>query len=314
MKELLILLIPTIIIIIVVLVKKNEAYKKSTYYQITKLPYFSVKYNTGRNGEHLTYKHLKQFETSGARFLFNIYVPKENGETTEIDLLMICKKGLFVFESKNYSGWIFGSEKQKNWYQTLPAGRGRSHKEPFYNPIIQNRTHIKYLNTFLGEKVPMWSIIVFSDRCTLKRVQVFSNDIRVINRYSVASVVAGICNQASKDLLTDKDIMRIYNKLYPCTQVDEIAKIQHLANIHDYSNPQYTQQVNEFSTQVISPTKMETDNEQITTDNIKQQVLQCPRCNGYLILRTAKRGANAGRNFYGCSNYPKCKYIRNIIE
>lgn len=162
-------LVPAIIII-VVLVKKDKEYKNCAYYQITKHPYFSVKHNTGRYGEYLTYKYLKKFETNGAKFLFNIYIPKENGETTEIDVLMICKKGLFVFESKNYSGWVFGSENQKNWYQILPAGRGRSHKENFYNPIMQNRSHIKHLKAFLGEQVPMRSIIVFSDRCKLKNV------------------------------------------------------------------------------------------------------------------------------------------------
>ena len=331
-----IFLIPAIIIIIV-LVKKDKEYKNGAYYQITKLPYFSVKHNTGRYGEYLTYKYLKQFEISGAKFLFNIYIPKGNGETTEIDVLMICKKGLFVFESKNYSGWIFGSENQKNWYQTLPAGRGRSHKEPFYNPIMQNRSHIKHLKAFLGEQVSMRSIIVFSDRCTLKSVQIRSNDISVINRYSVAPVVSGICNQITNDLLTDNDITEIYNKLYPYTQVDEIAKMQHVANIHNYSNTQPIQQVNETPAQVISQTQTKTvieqlvgiitdtttvteektvieDIEPITTNNTEQQVLQCPRCNGYLILRTAIRGANAGRQFYGCSNYPKCKYIQNIIE
>ena len=76
-------LVPAIIII-VVLVKKDKEYKNCAYYQITKHPYFSVKHNTGRYGEYLTYKYLKQFETNGAKFLFNIYIPKENGETTEM--------------------------------------------------------------------------------------------------------------------------------------------------------------------------------------------------------------------------------------
>ena len=331
-----VILIPAIIIIIV-LIKKNKEYKNGAYYQITKHPYFSVKYNTGRYGEYLTYKYLKQFETSGAKFLFNIYIPKENGETTEIDVLMICKKGLFVFESKNYSGWIFGSENQKNWYQTLPTGRGRSHKEHFYNPIMQNRSHIKHLKAFLGEQVPTRSIIVFSDRCTLKSVQIRSNDISVINRYNVAPVVSVICNQIPNDLLTDNDITEIYNKLYPYTQVDEFAKMQHVANIHNNLNRQPIQQAAEAPVQVISQTETETVIEQpdtvvtntitateektfieniesITTDATEQQVLKCPKCNGDLILRTATRGANVGKQFYGCSNYPKCKYIQNIIE
>lgn len=38
----------------------------------------------------------------------------------------------------------------------------------------------------------------------------------------------------------------------------------------------------------------------------------CPKCGGKLILRTAKRGDYAGSQFYGCENYPKCKFIENI--
>ena len=101
-------------------------------------PQSLVQFNKGRYGEYLIYKYLKGHEINGAMFLFNVYVPKENGETSEIDVIMIHHKGIFVFESKNYSGWIFGSETQRMWTQTLPKGRKRSHKESFYNPIIQN--------------------------------------------------------------------------------------------------------------------------------------------------------------------------------
>lgn len=40
--------------------------------------------------------------------------------------------------------------------------------------------------------------------------------------------------------------------------------------------------------------------------------LVCPNCGGKLVIRTAKRGTNIGSQFYGCSNYPNCKYTRNI--
>jgi ssDNA-binding Zn-finger/Zn-ribbon topoisomerase 1 len=35
--------------------------------------------------------------------------------------------------------------------------------------------------------------------------------------------------------------------------------------------------------------------------------IRCPKCGSPMILRTAKRGPNAGGKFYGCSNYPRCK-------
>jgi ATP-dependent DNA helicase RecQ len=33
----------------------------------------------------------------------------------------------------------------------------------------------------------------------------------------------------------------------------------------------------------------------------------CPQCGSNMVLRTARRGSNAGNRFYGCSNYPRCK-------
>jgi len=38
----------------------------------------------------------------------------------------------------------------------------------------------------------------------------------------------------------------------------------------------------------------------------------CPKCGKPLILRTAKKGDKAGNQFYGCSGFPKCRYIENV--
>lgn len=105
--------------------------------------------------------------------LQNVYIPKSNGEATKIDLLYITAKGIFVIESKNYSGYIFGSENNPKWTVTLYAGKtwyGKKmvRKHQFYNPIWQNRTHIKYLKKYLSdESLPTYSVIAFSERCQL---------------------------------------------------------------------------------------------------------------------------------------------------
>lgn len=276
---------------------KYKQYKNCSYYKITRHPFLTVKRDFGKYGEYLTYKYLKKYEKNGARFLFNVYIPKGNEETTEIDVLMICSNGIFVFESKNYSGWIWGDESQKNWYQTLPKGIGRSHKECFYNPIMQNRAHIKHLKTLLSKNINMFPIIVFSDRCTLKNIQLSSSDIKVINRYEVKSTVADICSKSHGNLLTPHDIDEVYNKLYPCTQVDNTVKEKHISDIR-----------NEFVNK-IDPKAI---NNPIIVLNTENEELICPKCGGRLILRTAAKGANAGNQFYGCSNFPKCRYIKNI--
>ena len=254
-----------------------RSYKSGQYYLVTHKPFFSLYNDIGSLGEMMCYKYLRDFEKQGARFLFNLYLPANDGSTTELDGIMICKKGFVVIESKNYSGWIFGNEHQKTWTQVLPAGRGRSNKEHFYNPILQNSGHIKALGTLIEEDIPLFSVIVFSNRCTLKEIDCDSKKTPVVNRRDIFSAVTGLLETSYAELSQEK-INGLYSLLYPYSQTDKETKERHVERIKEKHS--------------------ETNNEKT-----------CPRCGGKLVLRTAKRGENAGRAFYGCSNFPKCRYM-----
>ncbi len=239
----------------------------------------------GKHGEKLTERELKLVQLFGrkGKVLRNVYLPKDNGETSEIDVLFITQKGIFVFESKNYSGWIFGDEKDKNWTVSLPGGQ----KNWFYNPIMQNRTHVKWLREFVGEEIPLFSIIVFSDRCELKKVTVISEDVKVIKRERTYAAVREIWDK-NPDVATEDKIESLYQQLGEQTNVDAAVKAAHIESVEK----KYKKTV-----------------EPDTEDN-KTGI--CPRCGSQLVLRTAKRGENAGKQFYGCSSFPKCRYIEDI--
>ncbi|MBR2936871.1 MAG: topoisomerase DNA-binding C4 zinc finger domain-containing protein [Oscillospiraceae bacterium] len=194
---------------------------------------------------------------------------------------------------------------------------------------MQNKTHIKHLKAMLGETIPMHSIITFSDRCTLKNVQVKSTDIHVINRNEVVGVVATIASR-QPDLLTTAQIQEIHDLLYPYTQTDDAVKQKHIERIEqaihsDPEEPTVTAAPISPLQQTPSevPTLQETSTEVPTTQEISTEVpdilpepkttpLHCPKCGAELVLRTAKKGSNAGNQFYGCSNFPKCRYIRSV--
>jgi hypothetical protein len=216
-------------------INERKRYKETSYYKITRNPYSVIKQDSGKYGEYLIYKHLEHFEKIGGMFLFNLYVPKSSSGTTEIDVLLICPKGIFVFESKNYGGWVFGNENHKYWTQTLPSGwNGACHKERFYNPIMQNATHIKHLRHLIDENVPIRSIIVFSDRSTLKEVTLINKEINVINCNNVFSAVNQACKESENDLLTQFEIYNIYNRLYPYTQTTAETRQAHQDNLQRF--------------------------------------------------------------------------------
>ena len=299
-----IFIIPIIIAVIITL-KRNKDYKEGTYYKITKLPLIQVRKDIGRFGEYLIYDNLKKLEKDGAKFLFNVYIPKSESETTEIDVLMLCSKGAFVFESKNYSGWIFGNESQKNWCQVLPKGRGKSQKESFYNPIMQNSSHIKHLKVLIGEDVPVHSIIVFSQRCTFKELTVSSTDVKVVKRDNLRFLLADMFKKEPTEILSKERVDEIYNLLYPFTQADEALKVKHIADIQSKIQPKVENKATETDLKETIKEDADQKKEEIAEDEEKI----CPKCGGKLVLKTASKGANAGNQFYGCSNFPKCRYI-----
>lgn len=274
---------------------QKKQYEKTEYYQQTKNPYRSVQFNKGRLGEFYIYKYLKSL-AGYKRYLFNLYIPKNNGETTELDVVLLHESGIYVFESKNYSGWIFGTESQQYWTQTLPVGRGGSQKNQFYNPILQNKGHLKWIQIFLDDQtLPFYSYIVFSDRCTLKNITLTSAKHYVINRYNLLSAVQQNIAKTGIQLSPEK-IDNLFEKLYPFTQIEEAEKMAHITNIQQNTQRSFSQP--------ISNTKV--------TSNIERII--CPRCGEKLVVRIARKGEHQGKKFLGCSNYPKCRYIQNLSD
>lgn len=298
------LILLSVFVLIYGLVVTN--YKKTEYYKATHLNFLQMRFDKGRSGEYYTYKYLKSLP-GNKRYLFNCYLPKTDGTTTEIDVILIHDSGIYVFESKNYSGWIFGTETQTKWTQTLPSGKGKSQKSYFFNPIIQNKVHIKWLQTYLQKEypdLPFYSYIIFSDRCTLKNIKLTSDSHFVINRYNILQAVS---LQASKTgaILSQAQIDTIYYKLYPLTQVDDKLKLAHIESIRHNVNKA---PINANTVSDKPCTESETEAKINTADKT------CPCCGGNLILRTARKGERSGQKFYGCSNFPKCRYIENIIK
>ncbi|CAM9101267.1 nuclease-related domain-containing protein [Acinetobacter bereziniae] len=121
----------------------------------------------GKLGEFAVSAHVKLYlDKQNYSLLNDCTLLDEQNQTTQIDHILLSPFGIFVIETKNYKGWIFGSERQKNWTQKIYK---KSYK--FQNPLHQNYKHQKVLEYVLADIVDadqIHSVIVFMPDCEFK--------------------------------------------------------------------------------------------------------------------------------------------------
>ena len=165
--------------------------------------------NLGPYGEFLTTKktiNACKETASYFKILNNLYLNTKNG-STEIDVVMIHETGIYVFESKNFSGWIYGGYKQKEWTQKIEHAQNH-----FYNPIWQNKGHISALKNVLGKNLPYISLIVFSERCELKNIPNGNANLIIIKRNLLEHKLVNEINQREKYISLEQ-VDEMYKKL-----------------------------------------------------------------------------------------------------
>jgi hypothetical protein len=112
----------------------------------------------GRIGEAVVnHAVLGKLDPALYRQFHDLYLPRPDGQgSTQIDHVVVSPFGIFVIETKNYKGWIFGSEKQRQWTQQIYRAKHR-----FQNPLHQNHLHVKALAQFLCLRENTFHSLVF---------------------------------------------------------------------------------------------------------------------------------------------------------
>ena len=223
-----------IILVIIVayalyLITWSIVYKNTGYQDISGLKFYQVMFDKGNKGEFNIFKALKNVE--GYKKIFaNIYIPKDDGTTSEVDLVLVHEKGIIAIESKNYSGWIYGKESDYKWVQVF----NKRSKFKFYNPILQNKNHIKYLSLKLEDyyKHEYFSLIVFGNDCKLKKVSNSLTDVLVIQQAKVKRTL----NKKFLDqpiLLTEEEVDLIGSHLETFSNVSDEVKAAHIKSVQN---------------------------------------------------------------------------------
>lgn len=108
-------------------------------------------------------------------------------DLVQIDCMTVDESGIYVFESKDYVGWIYAHGKRVHWTQV--SGYGKN-KHQFYSPVRQNEAHITAIRTIIGDTVPIYSVIVFGREATLKVLEDLPENCVVCTQAEIRQVMA----------------------------------------------------------------------------------------------------------------------------
>ncbi len=232
----------------------------------------------GREGElhvHNTLEHLPD-----EYIVFDDVILKTTNGTTQIDHIVVSRYGVFAIETKNYRGEIYGSDDRQQWTQIIVTNvtykkkwyKTYSYvtKNRFYNPVKQSVSHANAIRKTLNAwpNLKVVPIVVFAGTAVLQNV---TTQHHVVYDDQLLATIQSY----SYPCLSDADVVQVVNRLTQQNVRDQVDDQTHMSNVY--------------------AAKYKTDSK------IASGI--CPQCGGTLVLRHGKYG-----NFYGCSNYPRCRF------
>lgn len=219
----------------------------------------------GSIGESRIAGQLNKLNDKEYKVLNDIIIRTSKG-SSQIDHIVISTYGIFVIETKNYSGWIHGNENSEYWTQTFYKSRNK-----FRNPVKQNWAHIYALKEVLSNYrfIKYHPIVVFVGSAELKNITsqipvVYDNELfQIISRKNI------------RQSLSISEVETIADQLIKLNIQNKETRKKHVHQIH-----------------------------QNTYERIQKEIsLVCPRCGGNLVIRNGPYGQFYGCSNYPSCRY-----------
>ncbi|WP_010651310.1 nuclease-related domain-containing protein [Oceanobacillus massiliensis] len=212
-------------------VKKEEPKAKETVHKKKSDEYTAVR--KGETGEYKVAIQLSQLPKE-YRHLNDLLIanPKSASGYSQIDHVVITPYGIFVIETKNFQGTIYGGKERKTW---LVNGKFK-----MMNPVLQNYGHIQALKNLLHKRFRphFQSIVSFTKRCRLKidmdLRDIKSDELVIYDLYLTESIlrkVALLKLKYAEPILNEADINHIHGIFAAAAITDPAIRRQHIEKL-----------------------------------------------------------------------------------
>ena len=196
-----------------------------------------------------------EFSDEKAKVLHNCYFLWPNGEPSESDLVMVTRRGIFVVECKDYSGYVEGTDSDGvyHWKHVIEHDNGTKDEYSFLNPLYQNHKHIQCLKKNIDStSIPIYSLVVFADKCDISRVR-FSRPNTTVISFSRMCAQVVLMGASSRCFFSNDEIQQLCDAVRSVAGTPQEYKEQHIAGIRERKQALKNQKYVRFKGK--SPTK-----------------------------------------------------------
>ena len=229
-------------------------------------------------------------------------------QSAQIDYLIICRKCNYVIECKNLYGNI-EIDSQGNFSRVYNYGR-QYKKEGFYSPVTQNERHIALIKQIIKDRGLLQKVFVSNGEDSIwKSVIVLANPKTYLNNKYAKKEIKQKVIRADQLVNFIKTTEAASKEMSLSDSQMKDAAERWLERCKP--NPvDYTERFKPKEPITEEPNNASEDN----TEPSGSAAPICKRCGVPMVKRVAKKGKNAGSEFWGCPNYPHCRYIVQITR
>ena len=243
--------------------------------------------------------------------LHDIYIEAPSGNGAQIDFYVIAPHVAVIIECKNLYGNIEINNKG-DFIRTISYG-GKSYKEGIYSPITQNERHLQVLKECKLEDVGVFGkarINMFYD-LNFKSLVVLANPKTIVNDKYAKKEIKSQVIRADQLISKLKEIDTDASKQIAKSSINSMREYgERMLQKNREERKDYFEKFEKLKAEYDAERSEKPGKPKEFVDQSEGMV--CPKCGSKLVLRVAKKGENAGNQFYGCSAFPKCRYIQNI--
>ncbi|MDH5426110.1 MAG: topoisomerase DNA-binding C4 zinc finger domain-containing protein [Gammaproteobacteria bacterium] len=226
---------------------------------------------------------------------------EHNGDVAQIDHLLIGRMmDIYVIESKNFSSGVAISDDGdfSYFYNNRPCA--------IPSPIAQNDRHIKLLDRFLTDND------LFPKRLGVAIKPVYRNIVLISPESRLSKPKKGLYD-CSAVMKADKFSAYFagslnYESMDSLISITKVISTQSLSSFAQTLAFSHEPIVFDFKAKFGISDQLQRD----VPERLPENDVSCPKCGKAMVRRVVKTGKNIGKEFWGCSVYPKCKGVVDI--